>query len=112
MTVWNKIVLGCKFMFGGFESATDYLLQLLNTFLAKGDTPERVQKARAYVITILAYLRKYQDFCPMVWLTHYEKLLSAVESLVDVLEDNKVSAEELAKVVSSVQAAIEEWFKD
>ena len=33
MNLWNKIVLGFKFFFRGFESATDYALMLLNEYL-------------------------------------------------------------------------------
>ena len=67
MSLWNKIVIGTKFLFGGFESATDYALQLLNKYLAKDKVAANVQKAREYVENILGFLRKYQDFCPGKW---------------------------------------------
>ena len=111
MSIWNKIVLGTKFLFGGFESAVDYLLKLLNDFLAKGKVPERIQKARAYVETILKYMHKYEKYCPAIWTVHYEKLMAAIQTLSDVLEDNKITAEELDKAIAAVKAAIDEWFK-
>lgn len=112
MTFWNKLTLGCKFLFGGFESATDYLLGLLNKFLAKGHTPDRIQKCREYVETVLGYMRKYQDFCPGKWIPHYEKLIAAIQTLNDAFADNQISTEELDKVIADVKAAIAEWMQD
>ena len=111
MNLWNKIVLGTKFLFGGFESATDYLLSLLNKFLSSGKIPDRIQKAREYVASILSYMRKYEKYCPAIWASHYEKLEAAVQTLLDVFADNKVTPEELEKAVADIKAAIEEWMK-
>lgn len=112
MSFWNKLTLGCKLFFGGFESATDYLLNLLNKFLAKGDTPERIQKYRENVETILGYMRKYKDFCPGKWVPHYEKLINAIQTLTDAFEDNQITTEELNKAIENVKAAIAEWMQD
>ena len=112
MTLWNKIVLGCKFCFGGFESAVDYILGLINKFLAKGHNPERVQKLHAFIEIALGYLRKYADFCPKKWETHYEKLLAAIQTLNDAIEDNQITPEELDKAIEAVKAAIAEWMQD
>lgn len=111
MSIWNKIVLGTKFLFGGFESATDYLLKLLNSFLSGGKVSERIQKAREFVSTILGYMKKYEKYCPAIWCTHYEKLMAAVQTLLDVFEDNQISSEELDKAVADIKAAIEAWMK-
>lgn len=111
MNIWNKLVLGTKFLFGGFESATDYLLKLLNNFLSGGKIAERIQKAREYVASILGYMKKYEKYCPAIWVTHYEKLEAAVQTLLDVFEDGQVTAEELDKAVSDIKAAIDEWMK-
>lgn len=112
MSLWQKIVIGTKFMFGGFESATDYALKLLNKHLVKENVAANIQKTREYVEWILGFLRKYQDFCPGKWAPHYEKLLTAVESLSKAFEDNQVTPEELDKVVADVKAAIAEWMED
>ena len=109
MNFWNKIVLGTKFLFRGFESAVDYLLVLLNRFLSKGPVSERIQKARAFVATILGYMRKYEKYCPAIWVRHYEKLEAAVQTLLDVFEDNQVTPDELDKAVADIRAAIYEW---
>lgn len=107
MNLWNKIVLGTKFLFGGFESAVDYLLMLLNEFLAKEKISGDIQKVRAFVTDVLKYMHKYEKYCPAIWVTHYERLMDTIQVFVDVLEDNKVTPEEVEKV----KAAIEEWMK-
>ena len=111
MNLWNKVVLGTKFLFGGFESATDYLLRLLNEFLVKENVAGCVQKAREYVVAILSYMKKYEKYCPAIWVSHYEKLMAAVQALVDVFEDGKVTAEEIETAIAAVKAAIDEWMK-
>lgn len=112
MSLWNKIVIGTKFLFVGFESATDYALILLNKYLGKDNVAANIQKTREYVETCLGYMRKYQDFCPAKWAPHYEKVLAAVQTLNNVFEDNKVTPEELEKAIADVKAAIDEWMKD
>lgn len=107
MTVWNKIVLGTKYLFGGFESVTDYLIKLLNEFLAKENIAKDIQKARAYVESILGYMRKYEKYCPAIWAGYYEKLENSVQLFVDVLADNQLTPEEIEKM----KAAIEDWMK-
>ena len=107
MTLWNKIVLGTKFLFGGFESATDYLLNLLNEFLLKENVAENVQKTREYVVTILGYLKKYEKYCPAIWAVYYEKLENSVQAFGDILQDGKVTSDEVEKV----KAAIADWMK-
>ena len=111
MSLWNKIVIGTKFVFGGFESATDYILKLLNEFLAGENVAGRVQKAREYVVSVMAFLKKYEKYCPAIWAPHFEKLVAAVQSLVDAFEDGSMTSDELEKIVESVRAAIAEWMK-
>ena len=111
MSLWNKIVLCTKFVFGGFESATDYILNLLNEFLCNVNIAERVNKIRDFAETAVTYLRKYEKYCPAVWASDYAKLMGVVQTLVDILEDGKVSSEELEKAIAAVKDAIEEWKK-
>ena len=44
--------------------------------------------------------------------SHYDKVLTAVETLSKTLEDNKVTPEEINKVIADVKAAIAEWMED
>ena len=111
MNIWNKIVLGAKYLFGGFESAIDYLMGLLNEFLGRDDVAGKVQEVREFVAKILSYMKKYEKYCPAIWVTHYGKLMAAVQTLVDITEDGKVTSEELEKAIADVKAAIDEWMK-
>lgn len=111
MTLWNKIVLGAKFLFGGFEAATDYILMLVNELLGKDGVCESVQKVRDFLVTALSYLKKYEKYCPAIWADDYLKIKSIIQSLVDMFDDGKVSSEEINKMVETVQAAIDEWMK-
>lgn len=111
ISLWNKIVLGTKFLFGGFESAVDYLLGLLNDFLSKEGVAGRVQKVRDYAVAILGYMKKYEKYCPAIWVPHYEKIEGAVQELADVFEDGKVSSDEAEKAILAAKSAIEEWMK-
>lgn len=111
MSLWNKIVLGFKFLFNGFESATDYALVLLNRFLAADGIAADVQKARAYVVTIYGYLDKYRRYCPVIWVEDYAKLLVAVKTLSDAFEDNQIDKGEIDKSIAAIKDAIAEWMK-
>jgi len=110
ISLWNKIVIGVRFFFVGFESAVDYVVILLNDFLAQEGIVDRVQKARDFVAKILGYMVKYEKYCPAIWVTHYEKLEIAVKALVDAFEDGKVDRQEIKNTIASVKAAINEWF--
>lgn len=109
MNLWNKIVLGAKFVFGGFESATDYILKLVNDYLAKESVVDRVQKVRDFVLTAIKYLKKYEKYCPAIWAKDFKKLLDALQVLADAFEDNKLTPEEIAAAVAAVQSAIRDW---
>ena len=111
MNLWNKIVLGTKFLFGGFESATDYLLGLLNSFIGKETVAEKIQKALEFISTILKYMRMYEKYCPAIWASNYLKLIDVLQVLVNVLDDSKVTPEEIHEAVEAVKAAIDEWMK-
>ena len=111
MNLWNKIVLGTKFIFGGFESATDYLLGLLNDFIGKENVASKIQKALEFVSTILKYMKRYEKYCPAIWASDYLKLIDVLQMFVNVLDDSKVTADEIQGAIASVNDAIKEWMK-
>ena len=111
MNLWNKIVLGTKFLLGGFESATDYLLGLLNDFIGKENVASKIQKALEFVSTILKYMKKYEKYCPAIWASNYLKLIDVLQMLVNVLDDSKVTADEIQSAIAAVKDAIDEWMK-
>ena len=107
----DKFVLALKFMFGGFESATDYLYGKFNDFLSGDNIAAKVQKVRDFAVAILKYSKKYEKYCPAIWVNDYLKLQSVFQMLVDTLEDGKVSPEEAEKAIAAVKDAIAEWMK-
>ena len=111
MNLWNKIVLGSKFIFGGFESATDYLCKLFNSFITKDNVAGKIKSAREFVLSVLSYMKKYEKYCPAIWANDYLKLQEAIQTFADVFEDGKVTAEEIEKAIDSVKSAINEWMK-
>lgn len=111
MTLWNKIVIGVKFLFSGFEAVTDYVLQLLNTFLCSEGVCDKIQTTLSYVKSVLGFLKKYEKYCPAIWADDFIKLMSIIQKLVDILDDGKVTADEASEAITSVQDAIAEWMK-
>ena len=111
MGLWNKIVLGFKFMFGGFESATDYLLKLLNNFLNMEGVAGNVQKVREFTIKTLTYLKKYEKYCPAIWANDYLRLEEAIQTIPDAIEDGSLEKEEVEKIIMSVKNVIDNWMK-
>ena len=109
MNLWNKFALFVKFVFGGFESVTDYILNLINEFLAKGPVSGRVQKVREFVETAIAYLKKYEKYCPAIWTKDFIKLLDVLQTLVDSFEDSQLTQAEIDAIVASVRNAISDW---
>ena len=112
MTLWNKIVVGAKILFVGFESATDYILKLLSAFLHTDGVAENVQNVRSYVDAALGYMRKYSRFCPACWVTHYDKLIVAIQTFSDAFADNEITLDEMKKAKADLMDAISEWMKD
>ena len=112
MSTWNKIVLGCKMFFGGFDSAVQYLLKVFNQAIARDKYKENIQKYRLLASTVLKYMHKYEGYCPTVWTVHYRKLLTAMETFIVAFEDNQITPEELDKAIAAIKDAISEWTAD
>lgn len=113
MSTWQKIVTGTKFLFGGFESAVDYLLNtVLNPYLQTEAVAANVKKAYNTAKTVYDFLVKYRRFCPTAWLTEYDATLRAVDAMVSVFEDGRVTREEIFAVVEAVQSARAAYMKD
>lgn len=109
MNIWQKLKLGTKFLFGSFESASDYLLSLLNDYLAKTSVAANVAKAREKIGYAYSWLVRLEPYCPKKWSGDYHRIISAVEILFNALEDGKISAGELEDMSGAVQLAYKEW---
>lgn len=112
MSLWQKLVLAAKMMTGGFESATDYLLGLLNGYLSEDLNAARLARLVDFASTALKYLTKYAKYCPVPWAAEYAKLVEVVSTLVSVLSDGKVTADEIISVVNGFRSAYKSWMED
>ena len=61
MNLWNKITLGTKFLFGGWEAALDYLLNFLNEFLARPNVADKAAKLRSTCEYALNFLLRLKE---------------------------------------------------
>lgn len=109
MNLWQKLTMGIKFIFGGFEAATDYLLNLLNGWLSAPDVAEKVAYYYGKAKGVYDFLVKYQRFCPAAWTEAYAETLAAVKQLVDVFADGKVEEQEIKNCIAAFKAAYEKW---
>lgn len=113
MTFWQKITIGTKFLFGGFESATDYALGLLNNFLSTASpTVAWIVKAVTLARTVYGYLVKYSEYCPSKWRDEYNAVLDAVGTTADSLSDLKLTSEEIKEVTGKFKAVHASWMED
>lgn len=113
MTFWQKITIGTKFLFGGFESATDYALGLLNNFLSTASpTVAWIVKAVTLARTVYGYLVKYAEFCPSKWRDEYGAVLDAVSSVTVSLSDLKLTSEEIKEITGKFKAVHAAWMED
>lgn len=113
MTFWQKITIGTKFLFGGFESATDYALGLLNTFLSTtSPTMAWIVKAVTLARTVYGYLVKYAEYCPSKWRDEYNAVIDAVGSTADSLSDLRLTPEEFKEITGKFKAVHAAWMED
>ena len=109
MNIWQKLKLGAKFLFGSFESASDYLLKLTNDYLAKTNVEANVAKARDALGYAFTWLTRLAPYCPKKWDGDYARILTAVETLYDALEDGAIAYNELERLTGAVKSAYTEW---
>ena len=112
MNLWNKITLGTKFLFGGWESALDYLLGFLNDYLAKDGVADKVAKVRDTCAWALNWLLKLQNYVPVKWQVEYRAVLDVVADVIAVANDGKLTAAELTALAESFKEAKRKWEED
>lgn len=107
----SKIKIAWKYLTGGMGAVADYLLDIVNSALAKIDPANRAKIAAAYntINHVLATLTVLQWLCPTKWQNAYNVTLAAVEAVVDALEDMKIEPAELTKVKDTFAAAVTAW---
>lgn len=112
MSFWNKITIGAKFLFGGWESALDYLLGFLNNYLAKPGVAEKVKEVHSTARWALDWLLDLSPFIPEKWKVEYGIIMNLVADIVSVAADGKVEAKELADLIETFREAKEKWDED
>lgn len=109
MNIWQKMKLGAKFLFGSFESASDYLLQIFNDYLKGENVAANVAKARDTLGYALTWLNRLAPYCPKKWAGDYARILTAVETMFDALEDGAIAYNELERLTAAVKSAYTNW---
>lgn len=112
MNLWNKITLGAKFLFGGWETALDYLLGFLNTYLAKDGVSEKVTKVRETCAWALDWLLKLRVYVPTKWHNEYNAITDVVADVIAVSRDNRITAAEIKAFAASFAEAKKMWDAD
>lgn len=110
----SKVKLLWKYVFGGFGSVADYLLDLGNSALAALDPgkKERVQGALNLFLRITALMNSLAWLCPTRWQSAYVESVEAVTAVAAALEDLEVTQDELAKVRKEFGEAVAAWKSD
>lgn len=112
MNIWNKLTLGTKFLFGGWESALDYLLRFLNDYLAKDGVAEKVTKVRETCAWALDWLLKLRVYIPTKWHNEFNAITDIVADVIAVANDGKLTAAELTALAASFAEAKKMWDAD
>lgn len=105
----------CGFLnpFGSvFESVTDYVLSVLNDYLAKDGVAENIRQSREISEKILKVLRDYASYCPSRWFLPYCETITAVASVVAAFEDGKIDKEEIARCTDAFKKTYAAWMAD
>ena len=107
----SKIKLVWKYVFGGFGSVADYLLELGNSALAalKPEKKEQVQGVLNLFLKITATLNALACLCPVKWQTAFRETVEAAQVVATALEDLTVTPDELAKIRVEFGEAVAAW---
>lgn len=112
MNFWNKITIGCKFLFGGWESALDYLLGFLNDYLAKPGVADKVKQVYDTATWALNWLLKLKVYIPVKWRGEYGIITDVVADVVSVAGDGKITVDEIKALAASFAEAKTKWEED
>lgn len=112
MNIWQKIMAGLKFTFGGFESAADYVIGIVNTWSNEHGYADRIARASAKLRRAYVWLCEHECYCPVKWRSDFERILSAIEIMIDISADGSIDSKELASAVTVWRTVYEKWQED
>ena len=108
----SKFKIAVKWLFGGPEAVIDYVLDVLNSFLAKSNITAHIDNAMQLANRVLKVLRGYQKWCPQKWETEYLATISAVESVCVALSDASITKDEINHVTDKFKLAYAAWMAE
>lgn len=100
---------GLKFVFGGFESAADYVLGIVNGWVEDSGFRDDIIEYDRKAMAVLAWLRSHADWCPPKWRIEYTTVCAALESIVTAADDGILTAKELNSVIECWRTAWDKW---
>lgn len=112
MSFWQKITMGTKFLFGGWESALDYLLKILNEFLSKPSIAGNIKKVYDTCTWALNWLLKIKPYIPEKWLNEYNAITDVVADVLSIAADGQLTTEEVIALGDSFKEAKAKWDED
>lgn len=105
----SKVKIAFKFIFGGKEAVIDYILGVLNSFLAQAAISDKTRDGYELAMKVLYYLQKYASWCPRKWEKEYSLLIQTVSTLTGVFQDTQITREEVEACIAQFQKAYAEW---
>lgn len=112
MNFWNKITLGTKFLFGGWESALDYLLGFLNQYLEKKGLTDDIKKLQKTLDWALGWATKIGKYVPNKWRNEYFAICDIIADIISVCEDGKLTTDEVKALSEAFAEAKRKWEED
>ena len=95
-----------------FEGIVEYVLDVLNTWLACEGIADKVKRVHAVALNAYQTLVKYRGWCPLQWIAAYDKTLGAVNTVIVTFDDGRLEQEELKKCATDFREAYAEWFAE
>ena len=109
---WSAVKGAFSFGSSAFEEIVEYVLDVLNTWLACDGVVDKVKHIHDVSLKAYQTLVKYRGWCPLKWVAAYDKTLGAVNTVIVTFEDGRLEQAELKKCVVDFRLAYAEWFAD
>ena len=105
MTLWNKIVLAFKAgVLHDYEGALIYLLdKVLNPWLNSDKVSRNVAKAVETLEKVISLTYRYEKYVPACFESRFKALRSAIEALLEALDDGELSSAELKIIFKRIR---------
>lgn len=109
---WAAVKGAFSFSSSAFEGIVEYVLDVLNTWLACDVVANKVMRIHSVALKAYQTLVKYRGWCPLKWVSAYDKTLGAVSTVIVTFDDGRLEQSELKKCADDFRLAYAEWFAD